>query len=264
VYKGTYKGVPIAAKYLKFHVQQLTSGGALRQILGDGACKPTEKSTQKNVRDFQRECDQLKQLKHKNIVRHIATLFEKHGFPVLVMELMTLSLRQYLKSRRGEEFSLDCQFHLCIDICEGLAYLRQEGLVHRDLCADNVLIALVPDNPPKAKITDVGLSKIMCGDLSVSLSVFTKRKVYVAPEGFEKPYHYEYSLDMYAFGVLVAQIIRVNYTMNEKTDLAKALNEISDDHPLNQFILNCLSRDRKRRPKAAEAVMYLNMVRQHI
>ena len=263
VYEGTYRGSPIAAKYLNFHVRQLTTGGALMQILG-GAYKHTEKSTLKDVRTFQDECDRLRELNHDNIVCHIATL-NKSSFPILVMELMKCSLRQYLKDRGGRELSLDYQFSLCIDICKGLAYLRQKELVHRDLCADNVLLALPgPDSCPKAKIADFGLYKLLCGDLSTTLSVFTKREAYVAPEALKPPYHYEYSLDMYAFGVLAAQIIRVNFTMYRKVDLTKVLKEIPDSHQMCQFIQLCLSHDRKRRPKASNAAMYLNLARQRI
>ena len=264
MWKGTYKGSPVAVKYLKFHVRELIGGGALKCILG-GADRQGAGSTQKDVQKFLDECERLSQLSHDNIVRYIATLVDKSDFPVCVMELMDDSLKTYLMKRSGRKLSLDSQLSLCTDICAGLEYLRQEGLVHRDLCADNVLLAVTgPDSPPKAKIADFGLSKLLCGDLSVTLSVFTKREAYIAPEAFETPYHYEYSLDMYAFGVLAAQIIQVNYMMCKKSDLLKTLAEIPPNHLMNSFIQLCLSDDRKQRPEAANAVLYLDLKRAQI
>jgi serine/threonine protein kinase len=43
----------------------------------------------------------------------------------------------------------------CSDTCEGLIYLEQNRIVHRDIAASNVLIA--DDNT--AKVSDFGLAK---------------------------------------------------------------------------------------------------------
>ena len=273
VYKGTYEGSPVAVKLLNYHIEELIAGQALKKIAEDSAVIPEGNSgetTQKNMQKFQDECDRLSELNHTNIVCHIATLFDKSGFPILVMELMKFSLKQYLEAGDGNELSLDYQFSLCIDICKGLAYLRQKGLVHRDLCADNVLLALPePDSPPKAKIADVGLSKLLCGDFSITLSVVTKREAYLAPEAISEPEaqnpgRYEYSLDMYAFGVIAAQIIQMNSEMHTKMDLAKTLDKIPEQHPMNEVVRLCLSKDRKSRPEASKIIHRLNLAHQQI
>ena len=106
------------------------------------------------MRKFLDECDQLSRLSHENIVCHIATLIDNTDFPVCMMELVDCSLKINLNRMWGENFHV----RFCTN---------KEELVHRDLCADNVFLALT---------TDFGFSKLLCGDFSVTLSVFTKRE----------------------------------------------------------------------------------------
>jgi serine/threonine/tyrosine protein kinase RAD53 len=272
VYKGTFKGLPVAVKLLNYHIEEVIAGHALKQIaegsmvIPDGGFGSGREVTRKDVQKFKDECDRLNELNHDNIVRHIATLIDESSFPILVMELMDCSLKNYLykEASNGKELPINYQFNLCIDICKGLTYLRERGFVHRDLCADNVL--LTQDNPPKAKIADIGLSKLLCGDFSMALSVVTKREAYLAPEalsGHEEA-RYEYSLDIYAFGVISAQIIQVNCDMDTKEHLTKTLEKISDRHPMHEIVHLCLSKDRKSRPKASEVLDHLNSAHRQI
>ena len=50
------------------------------------------------------------------------------------------------------------------DIVCGLAHLHELGIVHRDLKPQNVLI--VQDKIPSAKLSDMGISKRLAGDMS--------------------------------------------------------------------------------------------------
>lgn len=50
------------------------------------------------------------------------------------------------------------------DIVSGLAHLHELGIVHRDLKPQNVLI--VQDKIPSAKLSDMGISKRLAGDMS--------------------------------------------------------------------------------------------------
>lgn len=52
----------------------------------------------------------------------------------------------------------------CSDIVHGLAHLHELGIIHRDLKPQNVLI--VKERPMRAKISDMGISKSLAGDMS--------------------------------------------------------------------------------------------------
>ncbi|XP_019187490.1 PREDICTED: serine/threonine-protein kinase/endoribonuclease IRE1a-like [Ipomoea nil] len=53
---------------------------------------------------------------------------------------------------------------LLSDIVHGLAHLHELGIIHRDLKPQNVLI--VKERPMRAKISDMGISKSLAGDMS--------------------------------------------------------------------------------------------------
>ena len=77
--------------------------------------------------------------------------------PVLVMELMTENLRQYLQRNRGQ-LSRQKQLEICISIVCGLRFLyaRTPPIVHRDLTDKNVLL----DANGMVKISDLGQSRL--------------------------------------------------------------------------------------------------------
>lgn len=52
----------------------------------------------------------------------------------------------------------------CRDIVCGLAHLHELGIIHRDLKPQNVLV--ITDRSISAKISDMGISKHLDGDMS--------------------------------------------------------------------------------------------------
>ena len=75
---------------------------------------------------------------------HINTvkLYGIYGNPVdlIILELLKRgSLQNYLRSN-SKNISLRDQIHWCYDIASGLAYLADEGVIHRDIAARNILL----------------------------------------------------------------------------------------------------------------------------
>ena len=201
---------------------------------------------------FRKECKYLKSLAHKNIVRHLATVTERiSNLPILVMELMDCSLKQYLDDRQNQPLTIISQTSLCSDIAEGLEFLHAKKLIHRDLCDDNILLKITGDTPT-AKIADFGMSRILPHDyLSKTLTGLGHRQVYLPPEAMEDPYHYSHTLDVYSFGVLATQIIQVKVNIRDKKELHVEFKKISKKHKLKNIVRSCLSDDKNKRPHAA-------------
>ena len=154
-------------------------------------------------RQFEEECRVLSQVRHPNIVQHLATHTDPETrLPVLLMELCDESLTAFLQ-RSPEPLLYHIEVNICHDIALALVYLHSNGLMHRDLTGNNVL--MTPG--PRAKITDFGMSKLAIGNPHIR--AFTKcpgNALYMSPEAqLDKPYTAK--LDVFSFGVIVIQIL---------------------------------------------------------
>ena len=217
--------------------------------------------------DFRRECDLLERVDHPHVVGFKGAFYdETTDEPILVMELMTENLRQYLQRNRGQ-MRRQKQLEICIEIVRGLRLLhtRSPPIVHRDLTDKNILL----DADGVVKIGDLGQSKLKTAEY---FSTCQPGAVpFMSPEALRQPSHYNEKLDMFSLGVLMLEIAtqqspRVSLVGIDITpelqrrgeDLAK----LDEDHPLRPLILSCLKDNPNERPDI-EAVHteLLSMVR---
>lgn len=107
---------------------------------------------------------------------------------LLIMERLTRDLYSAIKS------GLDwlSRLQVAIDVVQGIRFLHNQGLVHRDIKLKNVLL----DQSNRAKITDLGFCKpeaMMSGSI-------VGTPIHMSPELFSG--RYDNSVDVYAFGIL--------------------------------------------------------------
>ena len=96
------------------------------------------------------------QLHHPNIVR-LADHYSSPRHLYIVMELLTGGelLQSLIKKKR---FNEEMAANYMKQIAKGLSYMHAQGVVHRDLKADNILLENKKDDA-KIKICDFGLSR---------------------------------------------------------------------------------------------------------
>ena len=226
---------------------------------------------------FERECQFLSGVRHPHIVQYLGVSRDpESGLPVLLMELMDSSLTQFLE--RSEE---PLPFHITVDICHdialALAYLHSNGILHRDLSSNNVLL-IGPGN--RAKVTDFGMSKLADANLRMTpMTMCPGTLAYMPPEALDDPPVYTNKLDCFSFGVLDIQILTRQFpdpTQRFKTieisdprfptGTAKVpvpeterrqshIHLINQDHPLLPVALDCL-KDRDRERSSAQELCY--------
>ena len=198
---------------------------------------------------FIKECDFMKTLHHPNIVTYYDTLLHpESNLPVLVMELMYKSLREYLTD--PESLSERVQVSICYDVAAALEFIHSKDLIHRDLCGDNILMKL-SKYIPVAKVTDFGMSRLMI-NMTHSLTSIGNRRGYLPPEAPEYPADYDLSLDIFMFGAVMTQIAikcPVIKSQGEREKLVKELDILN--HPLYPIVCQCLNERKESRPKAS-------------
>lgn len=108
---------------------------------------------------------------------------------LLVMDRLTRDLYSGLRSG----LSWQTRLQIAIDVAEGIRYLHSQGLVHRDVKLKNVLL----DCDNRAKLTDLGF----CIPEAMMSGSIVGTPVHMAPEMHTG--HYDSSVDVYAFGILL-------------------------------------------------------------
>ena len=220
--------------------------------------------------NFIKECRLLSLVRHPNIVQYLGVCHDPDTrLPVLLMEFCNENLSVFLERSPGP-LSHDVQVNIAHDIALALVYLHANGLIHRDLTGNNVLV----DDGPRAKITDFGMSKLVSANRHMSsLTQCPGNMLYMAPEAVDDTKCYTTKLDIFSVGVIIVQIIT-----REFPDPAKRLRQlflpqfsepllqvvpeterrwnhlrlISDSHPLKHVALHCLGQKEQQRPSALE------------
>ena len=151
---------------------------------------------------FERECHLLSAIKHPHIVQYLGTHYDPESkLPVLLMELMDESLTQFLE-RSHKLLPYHTEVNLCHDIALALSYLHSNGIVHRDLSSNNVLLIA----GSRAKVADFGMVKLSTANLT-PLTMCPGTMVYMSPETLRDQSVYTDKLDSFSFGVLCVQIM---------------------------------------------------------
>ena len=200
------------------------------------------------------------------------------------MELCDESLTAFLERSPGP-LSYHVQVNICHDIALALVYLHSNGLIHRDLTGNNVL--MIPG--PRAKITDFGMSKLACvNPRMTALTLCPGNALYMAPEALDKGKSYTAKLDIFSLGVIIIQILTRLFPNptdrfcivripqgedeDEESEVRKVVPEtirrqshlmlIPDTHPLKLLALQCIKKKENERPSATQLCENLSELEQ--
>uniref|UniRef100_A0A061RYI3 Calcium/calmodulin-dependent protein kinase I n=1 Tax=Tetraselmis sp. GSL018 TaxID=582737 RepID=A0A061RYI3_9CHLO len=212
-----------------------------------------------------REIEVLTNIRHPNCIRLFAVyLTERKVY--LVTELVEGGELLDRVTERGNFAENDAQF-LFRQILEGVAYLHRNGIVHRDLKLENLILLNDKDDSP-VKIADFGLSKFF--DRETLLQTMCGSPQYVAPEvlsvGSDGVHEYTPAVDMWSLGVILFILLSGYSPFDDDNDAILfekiKLGKYDDDDPVwdtisseaKDLTFSLLSVDVSKRPTAQEAL----------
>jgi WD40 repeat protein/serine/threonine protein kinase len=222
------------------------------------------------VESIQWEVSRLATTNHPNLVQFYGVYQDKpEDYTYLVMEFCDGGDLQ--KALGKAEVPWSTRWQWALQITEAVAYLHSEGVLHRDLKAENILL----DAQGKAKLADLGVAQVdvlLQETEAKAVAMGLQDKRFIAPEQVNSPTLITKATDVYALGLVLWQIasgkepnnpLERNHYRNRLLNVYNLSNSnivgretIPDECPesFKQLILDCWETDPDKRPSAQAIV----------
>ena len=210
---------------------------------------------------FYREARYTGGLQHQNIVT-VYEFGEQDGFPFLVMEYLEgESLDEIIASRR--QLPLGEKLGIMVQVCNGLGFAHQRGVVHRDVKPANIVVL----KNGTAKIVDFGIAHVGGNRLTRTGQVMGSI-YYMSPEQLNGNLEVDLRTDVYSTGVVLFQLLTGALPF-QGNDTGSTLMKIVHEPPplLSKFMKlyppeletisqKALAKDREQRYSCAEDLAF--------
>ena len=194
VYRGTWAGTEVALKKIDF--------AHARQRL--------ELSEDEINEALEWEVARLSTTHHPNIVQFHG-ICHKDRASYLVLEFChqgSLQAALLKGSASGSPVPASRLWQWMLEISQALAYLHDQGMLHRDLKAENILV----DRHGRAKLADLGMAQVdalLAASEASAVNQGLQDTRFVAPEniGGDRNRHSSKATDLYALGIVFWQMV---------------------------------------------------------
>jgi len=154
---------------------------------------------QELLQRFYREAQSAGGLQHPNIVT-VYDLGEENQMPYIAMEFIEgTSLENVIQKK--EAISLSQKLGYVVQVCRGLGYAHQRGVVHRDIKPANIMMT----KEGVVKIVDFGIARVMAASKTQS-GLFIGTVAYMSPEQVRGE-HVDGRSDIWSVGVMFYELL---------------------------------------------------------
>jgi Tfp pilus assembly protein PilF len=192
---------------------------AIKMITSDG--------DESLIARFKSEARSTGSLQCPNIVT-VYDVGEQDGNPYLVMQFLEgPSLESMLK--KGSSLTLPECLGIVIDVCTGLGYAHQRGVIHRDIKPANIIVLQDGINDGMAVIVDFGIARIV-GDTGLTKANQVIGSIFYMSSEQLQAKELDNRTDVYSLGVVLFQLLTGSLPF-EANEAAATFHKILNDPP---------------------------------
>lgn len=195
-----------------------------------------------------------KRLKHPNIIL-TEEVFKTNRFGVIVMQYAENgTLKRFLFTVLRRPCNSDEARRFFSQLMYGLQHMHNRNIAHRDLKLENFLLSA--DQTPM--ISDFGFAAMGSRTMIVQSQLLKGTQCgsfgYMAPEIFaHRPYDAK-SVDIFAMGVCLFEMLHLCFPFVDKFDIRKVKFNPNLDHTVKNLIESMLALPPNQRPKVDEVL----------
>ncbi|KAJ4487916.1 ste11-like protein [Lentinula aciculospora] len=235
---------------------------AVKQVELPTGSAPNLERKQNMLTALEHEIELLQDLQHDNIVQYLYSTLEDDCLNIFLEYVPGGSVTALLRNYGAFEETLVSNFTR--QISQGLSYLHERGIIHRDIKGANILV----DNKGGVKISDFGISK------KVDVQALTGARVHrpslqgsvfwMAPEVVKQSAHTQ-KADIWSVGCLVVEMLTGEHPWAQLTQMQAIFKIGSSAKPTipsdisseaHDFLTRTFDVDYEARPSASELLQH--------
>ncbi|PRW61538.1 MAP3K epsilon kinase 1-like isoform X2 [Chlorella sorokiniana] len=223
-----------------------------------------EKIPGESLQGIMGEVELLKNLNHRNIVKYVGSFKTKSHLYIILEYMENGALSSVIKASKFGPFPESLVAVYIQQVLQGLAYLHDQGVVHRDIKGANILTT----KEGLVKLADFGVAAKL-----VELEADAQQGQEAAPVG--TPYWMAPEVvelksvttasDIWSVGCLAIELLTGSPPYYDLQPLSALYNIVQDPHPplpadvssgMRDFLLKCFQKDPAARPSARQLLQH--------
>ncbi|TYJ06820.1 hypothetical protein E1A91_A12G261200v1 [Gossypium mustelinum] len=220
-----------------------------------------------NLDDIRREAQTMSLIDHPNVIRAYCSFVVDHNLWVVMPFMSEGSCLHLMKSAYPDGFEEPAIGSVLKETLKALYYLHQQGHIHRDFKAGNILL----DNNGTVKLADFGVSACMfdAGDRQRSRNTFVGTPCWMAPEVLQPGSGYNSKADIWSFGITALELAHGHAPFSKYPPMKVLLMTIQNAPPgldydrdkkfsksFKEMVAMCLVKDQTKRPTAEKLLKH--------
>ncbi|XP_017235006.1 MAP3K epsilon protein kinase 1-like isoform X4 [Daucus carota subsp. sativus] len=215
-----------------------------------------ENIAQEDLNIIMQEIDLLKNLRHKNIVKYLGSSKTKSHLHIILEYVENGSLANIIKPTKFGPFPESLVAVYIAQVLEGLVYLHEQGVIHRDIKGANILLT----KEGLVKLADFGVAtKLTEADASTTdAHCVVGTPYWMAPEVIEMSGVCAAS-DIWSVGCTVIELLTCVPPYYELQPMPALFRIVQDERPpipdslspaMTDFLCQCFKKDARQRADA--------------